>query len=66
MDAQFKVGDIVELNSGSDVMTVQSIEGDLIECIWFDGQNKRQTNKFKAATLKRAESGGSIRFVPEE
>ena len=68
METQFKEGDIVVLKSGSDLMTVQSVGSDLIECVWFDQQGKLQSNKFKTVMLKKAESdggGGSISFQPE-
>lgn len=67
LEAQFKQGDIVELKSGSDLMTVQSINGDSIECVWFDQKRKLQTNVFKAGMLEKAESGGDgegISFQP--
>lgn len=68
METQFKEGDIVVLKSGSDLMTVQSVGGDLIECVWFDQQGKLQSSKFKTVMLKKAESdggGGSTSFQPE-
>ncbi|MCL9684897.1 YodC family protein [Legionella maioricensis] len=64
MEEQFSVGDQVELKSGGDLMTVESIEGNAINCIWFDGKNKH-IDKFKATTLKKSETEGSIRFEPE-
>ncbi len=64
MEEHFNVGDKVELKSGSELMTVQCIDGDSIMCIWFD-ENKKHIDKFKATTLKKGESDGNIRFEPE-
>lgn len=43
----FKIGDRVQLNSGSPIMTVtgppkDSQGGQLINCTWFDGYTERQ------------------------
>jgi len=32
---EFKVGDVVTLNSGGPKMTISSIDGDLVCCTWF-------------------------------
>lgn len=55
MTEQLKVGDVVQLNSGSHDMTVEEIddEGE-ISCVWFEGKQP-QRGSFPAATLKKAE-----------
>lgn len=30
-----KVGDVVRLKSGGDLMTVEKIDGELVGCVWF-------------------------------
>jgi len=50
--AQFKVGDVVVLKSGSPKMTVSALLDDnLIECMWFEGKNQ-QHGTFPSDTLK--------------
>jgi uncharacterized protein YodC (DUF2158 family) len=55
MSEQFKVGDVVQLKSGSNSMTVEEIddEGE-VSCVWFEGKQP-QRGSFPAATLKKAE-----------
>jgi len=51
---ELKVGDVVELKSGSDVMTVKSINGDDVVCVWYDYDNsKTVTDTFKKVMLKK-------------
>jgi len=51
MSNSFSVGDIVQLKSGGQPMTVEEVDGSDISCVWFEGKNAhRQT--FVAATLK--------------
>jgi uncharacterized protein YodC (DUF2158 family) len=40
-----KVGDVVRLRSGSDPMTVESIDGDSISVVWF---GKNPTELYRA------------------
>ncbi len=42
MPEEFKVGDVVQLKSGSPEMTIANIKGDDIGCTWF------QENIFKS------------------
>lgn len=37
-----KVGDIVILKSGGEVMTVRSVRGDQIKCEWFENKKLRE------------------------
>jgi uncharacterized protein YodC (DUF2158 family) len=47
---QFNAGDEVQIKSGSDVMTVEAVEGDKVKCVWMvSGHVKRDT--FVAAVL---------------
>lgn len=64
MEKKFEIGDRVELKSGSDLMTVQSIGDDSIECIWFD-EDKKHIDTFKKEELKKASSGDNLDFEPE-
>jgi uncharacterized protein YodC (DUF2158 family) len=65
---EFKKGDLVEVKSGSPVMTVADF-GDYtssggpkegVKCIWFD-RGGQQEAVFDSAVLKRHEEGGSFR-----
>jgi len=51
--AKFKVGDIVELNSGGPKMTVSRIAARHLYCCWFTA-GKRQEACFPPATLRPA------------
>lgn len=35
MAGLFSVGDVVRLKSGSERMTVESVRGNLVDCVWF-------------------------------
>ena len=51
MTSTFAVGDIVQLKSGGETMTVEEVAGDDISCVWFNSKKlERQT--FAAGTLK--------------
>lgn len=45
-----KAGDLVVLNSGGPLMTVEKIEGLLVLCSW-DSNGERQQHTFKIQTL---------------
>lgn len=48
----FKVGDVVRLNSGGPIMTVQEVEGaDQVFCVWFD-KTKQCHGRFPLATVR--------------
>jgi uncharacterized protein YodC (DUF2158 family) len=48
----FNIGDVVQLKSGGPLMTVDNIDPhDMINCMWFDGREKK-SGVFPAATLK--------------
>ena len=52
MADSFSVGDVVQLKSGGESMTVEEVDSDDISCVWFEGKNlQRQT--FGAGTLKQ-------------
>lgn len=54
MSNNFKVGDVVQLNSGGSAMTVEEIEGNYVSCVWFEKQ-KVERATFPAATLSKFE-----------
>lgn len=47
----FKIGDVVQLNSGGPKMTVDGFDLTEVICVWFQGTSK-QSGKFQAASLK--------------
>lgn len=63
MSDAFVVGDVVQLKSGGQVMTIEEIDGDDVSCVWFEGKAlQRQT--FGAGTLKKhSPPTGPLRVV---
>ncbi len=49
---EFKIGDIVVLNSGEPEMTIRSLEGKSVLCTWFDGK-KIAMNYYPAPTIRK-------------
>ncbi|GAB3725896.1 YodC family protein [Spirosoma lituiforme] len=43
MQTQFKIGDLVQLKSGSPIMTINKLadpnQTNCVECVWFDSTN---------------------------
>lgn len=60
MSEKFEVGDVVQLKSGGDRMTVEYIEesGDevTITCVWRDGKSS-QRDSFVSGVLQKPASG---------
>ena len=52
MGDSFVVGDVVQLKSGGEAMTIEEIDSDDISCVWFEGK-RTQRGTFVAATLKK-------------
>lgn len=61
MSDKFNIGDVVQLKSGGEKMTIEEIENEEdISCVWFEGSQTRRSS-FIAATLQRCEpETGSI------
>lgn len=51
MSQSFSAGDIVQLKSGGEPMTVEEINGNEVTCVWSESK-KLQRQVFVAATLK--------------
>ncbi|PZU29860.1 MAG: DUF2158 domain-containing protein [Stenotrophomonas sp.] len=49
---EFKPGDVVVLRSGGPKMTVSSLEGSRVWCVWFDAAGVPQSKVFERAILK--------------
>lgn len=49
---EFKPGDVVVLKSGGPRMTVSSLDGNRVWCVWFDGAGVPQGKAFDSAVLK--------------
>lgn len=50
----FKVGDVVQLNSGGPPMTISSItNGDLLYCKWAIDEEQTEVAAFRAAMVKK-------------
>ncbi|MFW6253920.1 MAG: YodC family protein [Chitinivibrionales bacterium] len=53
MSEQFEVGQVVQLKSGGQKMTIEEIEdGGYVSCVWFEGSIV-QRGTFAAATLQK-------------
>jgi uncharacterized protein YodC (DUF2158 family) len=52
MEDTFVVGDVVQLKSGGEAMTIEEIDDDDISCVWFEGKRVERAT-FVAATLKK-------------
>lgn len=46
----FEIGNVVELKSGGEPMTVEGVSEDSIDCVWFNGK-KVERSSFNPATL---------------
>ncbi len=53
---ELEVGDVVQLKSGGPRMTVEEIDGKLIDCVWFE-KDKISRNSFNSALLVKAGPG---------
>ncbi|MCS4505628.1 DUF2158 domain-containing protein [Arhodomonas aquaeolei] len=53
MSEQFEVGDVVELNSGGEVMTVEEIDDGYVSCVWFEGKQVQRAT-FAEGMLKKS------------
>ena len=66
MGEQLKEGDIVQLKSGSDLMTVERVSGDgLVHCVWFDEKNNIHTHAFPLGTLEKEKPNTHLNFAPD-
>lgn len=54
----FAVGDVVRLNSGGSRMTVKSVHGEYVECVW-QQSDQLKTEQFASAMLKRVVDSAS-------
>lgn len=51
LDVDFDIGDTVNLNSSDVLMTIKSIDDDMLTCRWFDKNNILQNEKFNALEI---------------
>lgn len=62
MSEEFKVGDVVQLKSGGENMTIEGVDGLMgIACVWFEGK-KVQRAYFNEGTLVKANVGMNVRL----
>ena len=60
MSEQFEAGDVVQLKSGGERMTIEAIDEDgYVSCVWFEGKQP-QRGAFAAATLQKAGPSSAI------
>jgi uncharacterized protein YodC (DUF2158 family) len=48
----FQPGDVVQLKSGGPRMTIDNVDGDKVECCWFE-KDKQQYGTFKSVLLSK-------------
>jgi len=51
LEVEFHIGDIVKLNSSDVLMTIKSIDNDILECRWFDKNDNIQNEKFNTIEI---------------
>jgi uncharacterized protein YodC (DUF2158 family) len=51
----FKVGDVVKLKSDGPKMTIQSLRGDMVDCVWFGPDGNVKHSSFPAEALEKRE-----------
>lgn len=57
---QIEVGDVVILKSGGPRMTVDLIDGEDVQCTWFDDKNALEQRSFKSNLLRKPSVGVSL------
>lgn len=62
MAETFVVGDTVQLKSGGPIMTVEDLDENSVDCVWFNGKTEKRNN-FITATLKKVNASASIGVV---
>lgn len=55
MSEAFVVGDVVQLKSGGETMTIEEIDGAYASCVWFEGKRVQRAT-FATATLRKPPS----------
>ena len=62
---EFKVGDVVKLNSGGIMMTVVDVDtaSNIISCVWFTKDNHITSAKFKMEVLTKNTLGSEIKKI---
>ncbi|MBT1688723.1 DUF2158 domain-containing protein [Fulvivirgaceae bacterium PWU37] len=53
----FKIGDVVQLPSEDKLMTVESVKGDTVQCIWLDPNHTVVYHGFPVSVLIFPEAG---------
>ena len=52
---EIKRGDTVQLRSGGPIMTVENIERDKVNCVWFNNKEELQYDIFNIVLLNNVE-----------
>jgi len=52
IEIEYEIGDIIRLNSGGPLMTIQNINNNTFICRWFDKNNTLQSEKFNILEIK--------------
>ena len=55
LDVEFNIGDTVNLNSSDVLMTIKSIDGDMLTCRWFDKNDILQNSTFNILEISMVE-----------
>jgi uncharacterized protein YodC (DUF2158 family) len=59
---EFKPGDVVQLRSGGPFMTVSSVGGEQVTCVWFE-KTKQHGGVFNAAAIAKPKPRRPMRVV---
>lgn len=55
LDVEFDIGDIVKLNSSDVLMTIKSIDDDMLTCRWFDKNDTLRSSTFNILEINIVE-----------
>lgn len=61
--SDLSIGDVVQLKSGGPRMTVESVDDDWVDCVWFE-KNNAHRQSFGAALLTKCGPGAAFGVVP--
>lgn len=51
-DETYEIGDVVQLKSGGEAMTIEELDEEYASCVWFEGKHVQRAT-FVTKTLKK-------------
>lgn len=64
LEVEFDIGDTVKLNSSDVLLTIKSIDDDILTCRWFDKNDILQSNTFNILEISLVEKIQAKQSVP--